>query len=65
MTDIELFREALLDLEWYRAKYGGDNLAGETIEALRTRLAEAEKFCDSHCTWSDHHPDCDMAGADG
>ncbi len=19
---------------------------------------DAEKFCDSHCTWLDHHPDC-------
>ena len=19
---------------------------------------DEEKFCDSHCTWADHHPDC-------
>jgi len=32
----------------------------EAIAALRAALAqpEQEKFCDSHCTWLDHHPDC-------
>ena len=29
------------------------------IAALREALAE--RFCDSHCTWLDHHPDCDKA----
>lgn len=32
----------------------------DAISALRAALAqpEQEKFCDSHCTWLDHHPDC-------
>lgn len=21
---------------------------------------EPNKFCDAHCTWADHHPDCDL-----
>jgi hypothetical protein len=29
----------------------------KAITALREALAE--QFCDSHCTWLDHHPDCD------
>ena len=23
--------------------------------------AEQDRFCDAHCTWLDHHPDCDKA----
>ena len=23
----------------------------------------AEQFCDNHCTWLDHHPDCDKCKA--
>lgn len=30
-----------------------DEYGGEFIE-----VAECEKFCDNHCTWRDHHPDC-------
>ena len=27
-----------------------------------TRSADsAESFCDTHCTWRDHHPDCELA----
>jgi hypothetical protein len=26
-------------------------------------LAQPEKFCDTHCTWRDHHPDCAIAGS--
>jgi hypothetical protein len=29
----------------------------KAITALREALAE--QFCDTHCTWLDHHPDCD------
>jgi hypothetical protein len=32
--------------------------------ALRAAIPEAEKqdiFCDSHCVWTDHHPDCGIA----
>jgi hypothetical protein len=31
----------------------------KAITALREALAE--QFCDTHCTWLDHHPDCDKA----
>jgi hypothetical protein len=25
------------------------------------RQMAADKFCDAHCVWTDHHPDCKMA----
>jgi len=25
------------------------------------RAMAADKFCDTHCVWTDHHPDCKMA----
>jgi hypothetical protein len=25
------------------------------------RAMAADKFCDAHCVWTDHHPDCKMA----
>ena len=28
------------------------------MAGLRRALLDIEKFCDTHCTWSDHHPDC-------
>ena len=34
----------------------------ERIEVLRAALAQPdESFCDTHCTWLQHHPDCFMA----
>jgi hypothetical protein len=34
----------------------------EEIDELRAALAQLdESFCDSHCTWHDHHPDCALA----
>ena len=33
-----------------------------TITAIKEALAEPwEKFCDSNCVWTDHHPDCKLA----
>jgi hypothetical protein len=29
--------------------------------ALETKEEPWEKFCDSHCVWTDHHPDCKLA----
>ena len=29
--------------------------------ALETKEESWEKFCDSHCVWTDHHPDCRLA----
>ena len=36
----------------------------EAITAIKEALAQPEpweKFCDSNCVWTDHHPDCKMA----
>ena len=33
-----------------------------TITAIKEALAQSwEKFCDSNCVWTDHHPDCKLA----
>jgi hypothetical protein len=29
--------------------------------ALEAKDEPWEKFCDSHCVWTDHHPDCKLA----
>jgi hypothetical protein len=29
--------------------------------ALEAKDESWEKFCDSHCVWTDHHPDCKLA----
>ena len=32
------------------------------ITAIKEALAQPwEKFCDSNCVWTDHHPDCKLA----
>ena len=36
----------------------------QAITAIKEALAQPEpweKFCDSNCVWTDHHPDCKMA----
>lgn len=42
----------------------GIPLPGEidiTMDALRAALAQPdESFCDSHCTWLNHHPYCEF-----
>jgi len=32
-----------------------------TSTALEAKDEPWEKFCDSHCVWTDHHPDCKLA----
>ena len=32
-----------------------------TVAALEAKDEPWEKFCDSHCVWTDHHPDCKLA----
>ena len=34
--------------------------SSEEIEAT-----ESDKFCDSHCVWTDHHPECKQANNRG
>jgi hypothetical protein len=33
----------------------------ETIEEALAQPEPWEKFCDSNCVWTDHHPDCKLA----
>src|SRR4030042_1197544 len=44
------------------------SLANEALERKAKNARELgldyelwEKFCDSHCVWTDHHPDCKLA----
>jgi hypothetical protein len=37
-------------------------LKDQAITAIKEALAQPwEKFCDSNCVWTDHHPDCKLA----
>jgi hypothetical protein len=36
-------------------------LAGKQSVALEAKDEPWEKFCDSNCVWTDHHPDCKLA----
>jgi hypothetical protein len=63
MTKDEALRLALEALQnpW---KAGPDGVADAIIAikaALETKEEPWEKFCDSHCVWTDHHPDCKLA----
>jgi len=62
--------EALnLALDWFicyqdksMSKNNAEALADEIITAIKETLAQPwEKFCDSNCVWTDHHPDCKLA----
>ena len=35
-----------------------------TSMSLTSAKDEQDKFCDSHCVWTDHHPDCVRAEPD-
>jgi hypothetical protein len=66
MTKDEALRLALAKFEAMNHK---DSIfAGEykfQITAIKTALEAKdepwEQFCDSHCVWTDHHPDCKLA----
>jgi hypothetical protein len=71
MTKVEALRLALEALELANYKVA-DYCNGYTIEkvdeaitaikaALEAKDQPWEKFCDSHCVWTDHHPDCKLA----
>jgi hypothetical protein len=57
--------EALRYINQYSLAPHNISLPGEidtAVDALRAALAQPdESFCDSHCTWHNHHPDCFMA----
>jgi hypothetical protein len=62
MTKDEALKLALEALQnpW---KAGPDGVA-DAIIAIKEALAQPEpweKFCDSNCVWTDHHPDCKLA----
>ncbi len=44
------------------ADRGLSNRVNQAIKAaLETKEESWEKFCDSNCVWTDHHPDCKLA----
>jgi hypothetical protein len=58
---LQLALEALEEISM-----GGDprraDLAITAIKAaLEAKDEPWEQFCDSHCVWTDHHPDCKLA----
>jgi hypothetical protein len=65
MTKDEALRLALEALEFM--SHVDSIFAGEfdfQINAIKKALAQPEpweKFCDSNCVWTDHHPDCKLA----
>ena len=64
MTKDEALRLALEVLK--RASDAGYSIeCEEAITAIKAALEAKdepwEKFCDSHCVWTDHHPDCKLA----
>lgn len=45
---LKLALEALESADWY-------------IKEALEQPEQKEKFCDSNCVWTDHHPDCNLA----
>ena len=61
MTEKETLKLALEALEAH-ADIGIKS--DKAITAIKEALAQPEpweKFCDSNCVWTDHHPDCKLA----
>jgi hypothetical protein len=62
MTKDEALRLALEALETLMIERG--SIYDQAITAIKEALAQPEpweKFCDSNCVWTDHHPDCKLA----
>ena len=63
MTKDEALRLALEALEypgpsWIKARQPAITAIKAALEAKDEAW---EKFCDSNCVWTDHHPDCKLA----
>jgi len=69
MTKDEALRLALEALERLKEDFDVDQCEWEISDvaivaikaALEAKDEPWEKFCDSHCVWTDHHPDCKLA----
>lgn len=66
MTEREALKLALEALNATESDCGGRAFEREqeAITAIKEVLAQPqpwEKFCDSNCVWTDHHPDCKLA----
>ena len=67
MTKDEALRLALEALEYMDVtaeRYVDKQIPEKAITAIKETLAQPEpweKFCDSNCVWTDHHPDCKLA----
>ena len=62
MTKDEALNLALQALETLMIERG--SIYDKAITAIKEALAQPEpweKFCDSNCVWTDHHPDCKLA----
>jgi hypothetical protein len=33
----------------------------KSSEEIESTPSESDKFCDTHCVWTDHHPECKHA----
>jgi hypothetical protein len=66
MTKDEALKLALEALELHGEQYPHmvKGYCLDAITAIKEALAQPEpweKFCDSNCVWTDHHPDCKLA----
>ena len=63
MTKDEALKLALEALE-HEANIGNDDAYKLERDVIKEALAQPEpweKFCDSNCVWTDHHPNCKLA----
>ena len=65
MTKDEALRLALEVLKAAYVPIDLDEQREKAITAIEASLEAKdepwEEFCDSHCVWTDHHPDCKLA----
>jgi hypothetical protein len=59
---LRLALEALEYMDVTAERYVDKQIPEKAITAIKEALAQPwEKFCDSNCVWTDHHPDCKLA----
>ena len=61
---LKLALEALENIKNDPFKFDLKDDIDNAITAIKEALAQPEpweKFCDSNCVWTDHHPDCKLA----